>query len=203
MVPKEVPWRKMRHHWEIYLFIIPVVVTVILFQYYPAASGIFHSFFRWNGFDISEFNFIEWDTTQYEVKGSFFFALFDPAFWDAVNWSTVGGNYRDLVANSDFWHSFRIAFIIGACNVLKMIPALLVAVCVHRCRSANLQFLYRVLFVVPMVIPPLVVVLIWRSFFFEATMGYMNQFLYGTGLIHVLSWIDVNIGLGGHLPRIQ
>ena len=30
------------------------LVAIGLFIYYPAASGIYHSFFRWNGADISE-----------------------------------------------------------------------------------------------------------------------------------------------------
>ena len=58
-----------------------------------------------------------------------------------------------------------------------MIPPLFVAVAIHRCKSDRLQFFYRALFVIPMVIPPLVVALIWRSFFFEATNGYLNQFI--------------------------
>ena len=49
-----------------------------------------------------------------------------------------------------------------------------------------MQFFYRTLFVIPMVIPGLITVLIWRSFFFEATSGYLNQFLDWTGLMAVL-----------------
>jgi hypothetical protein len=37
-----------------------------------------------------------------------------------------------------------------------------------------------------MVIPGLITVLIWRSFFFEATAGYLNQFLDWTGLMGLL-----------------
>jgi ABC-type glycerol-3-phosphate transport system permease component len=61
----------------------------------------------------------------------------------------------------------------------------------------RLQFLYRTLFVIPMVIPGLVVVLIWRSFFFEATSGYLNRFLYSTGLFNVLSHLDTFFNWGG------
>jgi ABC-type glycerol-3-phosphate transport system permease component len=165
MNPKPVKWSQIKHHWEIYLFILPTVILVALFQYYPASSGIFHSFFRWNGADISEF---------------------------------VGfGNYIDLLKNTEFWNSFKLAFILGAWNVLKMIPALFVAVAIHRCKSDKMQFLYRTLFVVPMVIPGLVVVLIWRSFFFEATSGYLNQFLIWSGLFDVLVRCDQWFNWGG------
>lgn len=165
MTPRKIRWSEVRHHWEIYLFIVPTLVLIGLFQYYPAASGVIHSFFRWNGSDISE--------------------------W--VGW----GNYADLVRRSDFWNSFRLALILGAWEIVKMIPPVIVAVCIHRCRSQRLQFLYRTLFVIPMVIPGLIVALIWRSFFFEANSGYLNKFLLGSGLFDVLCRLDVLLGWGG------
>ena len=165
MTPKKIRWDQVRHHWEIYLFIIPTLILIGLFQYYPAASGIFHSFYRWNGSDIAE---------------------------------PVGFlNYIDLVKNPEFWNSFRLAFILGAWNVVKMIPALLVAVCIHRCKSERMNFFYRTLFVVPMVIPGLIVVLIWRSFFFEATSGYLNKFIIGSGLFNFLARLDQAFNWGG------
>lgn len=165
MNPKPIRWNQVKHHWEIYLFVLPTVILVTLFQYYPASSGIYHSFFRWNGSDISEFRGLE--------------------------------NYVDLLKNSEFWNSFKLAFILGAWNIVKMIPALLAAVAIHRCRSERMQFFYRTLFVVPMVIPGLVVVLIWRSFFFEATSGYLNKFLLTTGLFDVLCKFDAFFNWGG------
>lgn len=155
MQPKPVKASQLRHHWEIYLFIIPTLILIGLFQYYPGSSGIFHSLFRWNGSDISEFVGFE--------------------------------NYVDLFKNIEFWNSFKLAFILGFWNVVKMIPALLVAVCIHRCTSEKMQFFYRTLFVVPMVIPGLITVLIWRSFFFEATNGYLNQFLDWSG---AMGWLQ-------------
>ena len=165
MSNKTVRWSQVRHHWEIYLFVLPTLVLIGLFQYYPAASGVFHSFFDWNGAEVSE--------------------------W--VGWQ----NYLDLFRSTDFWNSFQVALILGACNVVKMIPALLVAVCIHRCRSPRWQFFYRTMFVVPMVIPGLVVVLIWRSFFLEAGSGYLNRFLYATHLFDALVWMDTHLGWGG------
>jgi|APTNR8051073442_1049403.scaffolds.fasta_scaffold00053_78 ABC-type glycerol-3-phosphate transport system permease component len=165
MTPKKIRWDQVKHHWEIYLFIIPTLIMIGLFQYYPAASGIFHSFYRWNGSDIAE---------------------------------PVGFlNYIDLLKNPEFWNSFRLAFILGGWNVVKMIPALFVAVCIHRCKSERMNFFYRTLFVVPMVIPGLIVVLIWRSFFFEATAGYLNQFIINSGLFGLLVHLDQALHWGG------
>ncbi|MCX7003618.1 MAG: hypothetical protein NTV22_10160, partial [bacterium] len=119
MTPKLVQRRNLRYHWPIYLLVVPTLVLIALFQYYPASSGIFHSFYRWNGADIAEFVGFE--------------------------------NYRDLLRNSEFWQSFTVALVLGIWNIIKMIPALAVAVCIHRCRSARLQFFYRIAFVIPMV----------------------------------------------------
>ena len=165
MAGRDIKWREIRHHWEIYLFVLPTLLLIGLFIYYPAASGVFHSFFRWNGADISEFVGLQ--------------------------------NYTDLCKSSEFWRSFKVALLLGAWNVVKMIPALMVAVCIHRCRSVRMQFVYRAMFVVPMVIPGLVVVLIWRSFFFEATSGYLNRFLLSSGLFDLLVRMDHWFHWGG------
>ena len=165
MAEKIIKWRAVRHHWQIYLFVIPTLILIGLFVYYPAASGVFHSFFRWNGADVSEFVGLK--------------------------------NYKDIVKTRDFWMPFKIAMLMGFWNVVKMIPALAVAVCIHRCRSAKMQFLYRTLFVIPMVIPGLVIVLIWRSFFFEATTGFLNKFLFSTGIFNLLCHLDSWFGWGG------
>ena len=165
MAGKKIKWSQVRYHWEMYLFILPTLILISLFQYYPAMSGVIHSFYRWNGADISEF---------------------------------VGFlNYSRLLKNSDFWRSFELAFTLGIFNVLKMVPALAVAVCIHRCRSDLMQLAYRLLFVIPMVIPGLIIVLIWRSFFFEATSGYLNKFLLWSGAFDVLVWIDKTFNWGG------
>ncbi|MDX6765804.1 MAG: ABC transporter permease subunit [Candidatus Methylacidiphilales bacterium] len=162
---RQIPWRQVHHHWEIYFLGLPTFILVALFQYYPAASGIFHSFYRWNGSDISEF---------------------------------VGlANYTDLLGSTAFWQSFNVALTLGLWNVAKMIPAIAVAVWIHRCRSTKWQFVYRLLFVIPMVIPTLVVALIWRSFFFEAISGYLNQFLNITGLFTLLCRLDQWLAWGG------
>jgi hypothetical protein len=41
MTPKNIPWRHIKYHWEIYLFVLPTILTLGLFIYYPASSGIF------------------------------------------------------------------------------------------------------------------------------------------------------------------
>lgn len=165
MSARKILWRQVKHHWEIYLLILPAIILVTLFVYYPATNGIVHSFFRWNASDISEF---------------------------------VGfANYLDLVQSSEFWDSFGLAFFLGFWNIVKMVPALLVAVLIHRCSSGKMQFFYRVLFVTPMVIPPLIIVLVWRAFFFEATNGLLNRFLEFSNIKALLVAMDGFFHWGG------
>lgn len=165
MSGKRIPLRQLRHYWPLYIFVLPTVILIGLFQYYPASSGIFHSFFRWNGADISE--------------------------WVGLY------NYSDLLSNMKFWQSFELAFALGVWNIVKMIPALLVAICIHRCTSGKMQFFYRACFAAQMVIPGLVVVLIWRSFFFEATGGFLNRILISSGIFSILERLDIWLKWGG------
>ncbi len=171
MADQKITWRQLNHHWEIYLFVLPTLLAIGLFIYYPAASGIFHSFFRWNGADISE-----------------------PVGMD---------NYKDLLFSSEFWKSFRNAFLFGIWNVIKMIPPLFVAVAIHRCKSEKLQFLYRAMFVVPMVIPPLIVALIWRCFILDATTGFLNTLINMTHIKPLLNALAPLFGWGDVFARAE
>lgn len=87
------------------------------------------------------------------------------------------------------WSSFQLIFILIAANLLKMWPSIITAVCIHRLTSARTQYLYRVLFVIPMIIPQMVMLLIWK-FFYDPNVGPLNQILTSSGAHHVLVWLD-------------
>lgn len=87
------------------------------------------------------------------------------------------------------WKSFRLIFIMIIANLLKMWPAIFAAVCIHRMRSERWKYLYRVLFVIPMIIPQMVGLLIWK-FFYDPNIGLLNSFLTATHLDHILIWLD-------------
>jgi len=163
MKARKIPLNKVVYHKEIYLFVLPTVLLVGLFAYYPASSGLVHSFYRWNGAEISEYRGL--------------------------------ANYRELLTDIRFWTSFKVALLLGLVNVLKMIPALAVAVLIHRVRSPRMQYAYRVLFVTPMVIPMVVMILMWK-FFFEPTSGVLNQALRSSGLLDLLARADAWFGWG-------
>ncbi|MFC1498130.1 carbohydrate ABC transporter permease [Verrucomicrobiota bacterium] len=91
--------------------------------------------------------------------------------------------------DSLLWQSFSLVFTLVAAWFIKMWPSIFAAVCIHRLRKANTRYYYRVLFVIPMIIPIMVNVLVWK-FFYDANVGFLNQFLTATNLDEVFIWLD-------------
>ncbi len=116
--------------------------------------------------------------------------------WDGSMTEEYRGleNFRiAFFADPLFWQCFLIIGILLAANLAKMWPSIFAAIVLHRLKSTKSQYLYRVLFVIPMVIPGLVALLLWKSFF-NANVGIFNEFLRLTGLMEALRWMD------GHWP---
>ena len=151
---------QLRYRWPLYLFILPALGLILLFAYYPAASGVFHSFFFWNGQDISYFTGVE--------------------------------NYRLLWHDALFQRGFGLVAILTVANIFKMFPSIVTAVWIHRLKSERAAYWYRVAFVVPMIVPSMVFILIWKLFY-DPTIGPLNQMLRGSGLMHGLIWLDQHL----------
>ncbi len=142
----------------LWLFLLPSLVGLAVFTYYPNLETVKYSFFKWDGGTIEEFRAFE-------------------------NFRTVFG------ADPLFWQCFGLIGILLAANLVKMWPSIFTAIVLHRLRSERWQYVYRVLFVIPMVIPGLVGLLLWKSYF-DANLGPVNQVLNATGLMSVLRWLD-------------
>jgi len=149
--------QKALREWRLYLFVVPSLVMMGVFAYFPAASAVYHSFFDWSG----------GDTKQLVGFDNFRRAFHDPVLWD----------------------SFKTVSVLIVFNVFKMIPAIFLAVLIHRLRSERWQYAYRALLVVPMIIPGLVTLFIWK-FFFDPNLGILNRILDLTGLKSLLVWLD-------------
>jgi len=156
--------QKALYEWKLYFFIIPSLLLVAVFAYWPTLSAIYHSFFRWGGGDNKEFIGL---------------ANFSRALQDGV-----------------FWGAFLTIAILVVANLFKMIPSIAMAVLIHRLRSERWQYWYRVLVVLPMIVPSLVTLFIWK-FFFNPNMGALNSFLDLTGLKSLLIAADKAFGWGG------
>ncbi len=81
-----------------------------------------------------------------------------------------------------------------------MIPSIASEVMIHRLRSDRWQYLYRVLLVVPMIVPGLVTLFIWK-FFFDPNLGLLNRVLDATGLKSLLVQLDQWLAGASSTPR--
>ena len=149
--------------WRLYLFLVPSLIMVAVFAYYPAASAVYHSFFDWQGGESKQF----------------------------IGWE----NFQRIASDGVLWSSFMTVGALIVFNVFKMIPSIAMAVMIHRLRSERWQYFYRVLLVIPMIVPGLVTLFIWK-FFFDPNLGLLNRILDATGLKSVLVQVDQWFGWG-------
>lgn len=98
-------------------------------------------------------------------------------------------NFTDAFSDRLFWQSFQLVFILFVANLVKLWPGIFAAIALHRLKSARWRYIYQVCFVVPMIVPAMVWLLIWKSFY-EPDSGLLNNFLNTTGLMQVLNGLD-------------
>lgn len=155
-----IPTKKALHEWRLYLFVIPSLLLIAVFAYFPAFSAVYHSFFDWQGGNYKEF----------------------------INWD----NFIQAWTDETLWKSFGTVFILIIANLFKMIPSIAVAVVIHRLVSDRWQYWYRVLVVVPMIVPELVRLFIWK-FFYDPTFGLLNKALDWLELKPILVSLDTYV----------
>jgi len=141
-----------------YLYLIPAFVVMGVITFYPLAYQVLISF------------------TNFETK-HLLKQLADPSL------QFVGlKNYQDIITgglpvqNFEFFRVLVYNFWWAITNVLVHVPAgVLIAVLLN---TQGLWFkrLYRAAYILPVVVPPLVVATVWRNIFDEQY-GAMNQFL--------------------------
>jgi ABC-type sugar transport system permease subunit len=143
----------------LYCLIAPTVLGMLVFNYYPKFEAIWMSLYDWDGQQTKDFIGLK--------------------------------NFTDLFTGRDplFWPTFQLVGILLVANLIKMWPSMFTAIALHRIKSEKWQYFYRVMFVVPMVIPGLVWLLIWKNFF-DPNIGILNNLLNATGLMRVLNALD-------------
>ncbi|MCD6289158.1 MAG: sugar ABC transporter permease [Anaerolineae bacterium] len=142
--------RRMTRCKECYLLLTPTFVLILLFNYYPALSALYHSFFQWNGANFKRFTGIN----------NFVLMVHDPTIWLSL------GNMVKLT--------------LVALAINLTFPLMAGALIFHL-RDLRLAYFYRVLFVVPMVVPGMVTLMIWR-FIYNPNIGLLNQILKAIGM---------------------
>jgi raffinose/stachyose/melibiose transport system permease protein len=101
-------------------------------------------------------------------------------------------NYRELFADRLFHYSMRNVLIWSSMSIcIGLVAPLLGAELIFHLPGKRSQYLYRVLFVIPMVVPGMVTILIW-SFIYEPNIGILNRLLtgiFGVPRDSVPSWL--------------
>lgn len=90
-------------------------------------------------------------------------------------------NFVRLAHDGIFWKSLHKLFIIILINsTVKIAIPLVVAVLIFHLAAEKIRYLYRVLFVIPMLVPTMVTILIW-SYIYSDT-GILSELLRAMGL---------------------
>jgi ABC-type sugar transport system permease subunit len=108
---------------------------------------------------------------------------------DYINELTWFMNFEEAFRDPVLWRGFGIIGILVIANLFKMIPSIITAIVINRLSSPKASYLYKVLFVIPMIIPGMVWLLIWK-FFYDPTYGILNQILSVTGILPLLCNLD-------------
>jgi len=134
-----------------YLLLLPTFVLLFIFEYYPVFSAIYNSFFDWDGFT----------SPRYVGLNNFIQLIFkDPVMSVSAKNITILTVFRVLIAITIPLIAAELVF-----NIFNM----------------KIAYVYRALFVIPMVVPSMVNLLVWK-FVYNPQYGLLNKFLKIIGL---------------------
>jgi raffinose/stachyose/melibiose transport system permease protein len=112
----------------------------------------------------------------YPVIHSFVMSLFD---WDGFLTARYIGlqNFAELFTDPDFWTSLRnMALVLAFSLTIPFIVPFLAAELICELRSRRWREIYRALLVLPVVVPSVIWILMWRNIY-DPTTGALNRFI--------------------------
>ncbi len=145
-------WQEISRSKILYVLLVPTFAMLVAFNYWPALTALYRSFFSWDGAFYEE----------YIGLGNFIEIFQDPTMLVA---------FKNMLLLTIGWVILRLVF------------PLLGAELVFNLKNEKAQYVYRVLFVIPMVIPQIVSFLLWR--FMYGMHGPINEFLRVIGMGHL------------------
>lgn len=150
--------------------ILPTLVLLAIFALYPVALSLIKSLFRWSGSFQSD---------------------------QGINQFIWFQNYLTLLQDDVFWQSWGNAlFFMVTGVVVNLVFPFLCGLMIFSIRNGRSAYRWRVAFVIPMVVPSMVIFLLWQ-FIYDFDIGVLNNFfsLLGLpwkidflGLPHVVKW---------------
>jgi raffinose/stachyose/melibiose transport system permease protein len=143
--------KRIRRYWFCYVMLLGTFFLLITFSYYPALSAIYHSFTIWDGFR--------------------------PPQWAGLQ------NYQEVFSSEViFRKGFANMLLLTIWQVVRASTfPLLGAALLYRMRSEELAYAYRLVFVLPLVVPGVVAILVWRQLY-EPNSGFFNELLHLMGM---------------------
>ncbi len=102
------------------------------------------------------------------------------------------GNITKMIHDMDLWRSFLIVLLFVASSLVKMILPIITAVILHHIANERASYFYRIGFVIPMVVPAVVAILMWK-YFYEPNAGFLNQLLRNLGFLgmnNTIQWLS-------------
>jgi len=111
---------------------------------------------------------------------------------DMIEEFTGLDNLRKVLHDTDLAKSFVVVGVFIASNLLKMVLPILAAVVLHHVINERANYLYRLMFVVPMVVPAMVGLLMWK-YFYEPNQGVLNELLRSLDLLkatEIIQWLS-------------
>ena len=141
-----------------YLFLLPIFFLLGIFNYYPALSGLYHAFTRWEG------------------RSAAVFIGFD--------------NFRKLAGDIVFYKGiWNMVFLVLAGLFKMVVIPFITAEIILLITSDKLKYFFRTAFLIPMVMPGMVIILIWRLIY-DPNAGLLNQALTSIGFEKLTScWL--------------
>ncbi len=144
-----------------YLYLLPAMAVMAVMTYYPMAYGIWMSF------------------TDYGLKNLRVNSA-APDFVGLQNYIAILTNNVPQIANFDFFYTLFFNLFWTFSNVIfHVVIGVLIAVLLNA-KGLWFKGVYRAIFVLPIVIPTLVVANVWRNMF-DPDFGAINQFLASMG----------------------
>ncbi len=103
--------------------------------------------------------------------------------WDGFRDAEFVGmkNFVGILQDEVFWVSVENMLFFFVMGLILMIPTMLISVVLFRIKNKRSQYVYRILFCIPMVVPFMVALLMWQ-FMYNPQYGFFNQLLESLGL---------------------
>ena len=144
-------WERVYRYRFVYLMLLPTFVLLLTFNYYPSFMGLYRAFFKW---DIG----------------------LEPEFLGLANFQKL------FIKDDVFLKSLRHVSILTSWRVISAVTfPFIVAELIFNLRTHIHKYAYRVLIILPAVVPGIVNLLLWQ-FIYDGTHGLLNAILEGIGL---------------------